>query len=225
LFSGEWKSPGLARNFGIENSKEEWVIFWDSDDIPNLLEVYLALQELAEECELLVGDFETVNSKGIVRSYRSEGNLVQLGLNPGLWRILIKRELIGKTLFTSQRMAEDQVFLEELLIKIPIVLFTNRQFYKYFIGEPTQLTRQVVALRDLRKVVQNIAEPPINLPPKIRLAIQLMHIRQLGSFWKRFPISGASLSLRMLHNFLFHGGVKNNLGYSKAFLIFFRSLI
>ena len=46
LFTVEFGSPGLSRNFGLSKAGGSWIVFWDSDDLPN---VNVVLQMLLSE--------------------------------------------------------------------------------------------------------------------------------------------------------------------------------
>jgi citrate synthase len=68
--------------------------------------------------ELIIGCFTWVSEiTGAQESSqklnrRLENALVTVGINPGIWRMIFKRTLIGDTEFPPLKMAEDQVFID-----------------------------------------------------------------------------------------------------------------
>lgn len=163
LLIGNFGSPGMARNAGMQLAKNDWLIFWDSDDIgePTLLAEKLATVD-PQSFDAVVFGFEVHSSTGGLKSWlnwpvdRTEC-LDQVSLNPGIWRFCFNRHKLGKLEFNSLKMAEDQLFINEFLYLIPKLHFENAVIYKYFQGVENQLTSNRAALRDIDRALDKLA--------------------------------------------------------------------
>ena len=136
------KSPGLARNRGIELSSAPWVAFWDSDDLGFPEAAVKCIEESTHQTQAIIGQFEVLDLKtnGIRREKKKPATLNEWALNPGIWRILFRREFIGERRFCSSRMGEDQLFLSELGILESEIKFVDDIIYRYSVGHENQLT-------------------------------------------------------------------------------------
>jgi len=139
LIEGEYGSPGAARNAGLGESLAPWTVFWDSDDLPKPRTVIEAITQAEEKSELIIGNFSTQSSSG-TNSILHLRNLENIALNPGLWRIIFRSDILSETRFCLSRMGEDQLFLMDLAPDSRSIHFSNEIFYEYFIGSPFQLT-------------------------------------------------------------------------------------
>jgi glycosyltransferase involved in cell wall biosynthesis len=223
FLQGNWNSPGLARNFGLQYATKSNVVFWDSDDLPNLDEVHQALIEASEEFDMLIGNFEVSNLEQAVVKYETSNDLTLVALNPGLWRIIINRNFLGASSFNSLRMAEDQIFLCELLSKSPRISYSPRIFYRYFKGSPQQLTNDSSALADLLKVSAELKEIPLDLNQSLRNALQIMYLKLSLSLITRYPLSGTKHLLRNLRKIRVSTNYTFSKDLCKALIVFFRN--
>ena len=187
------KSPGLSRNLGIENSNTRWICFWDSDDYPNPNVIYEEIQNIGPEVNVIVGKFETINLENPTQkkeiSKESSTKDVFM-MNPGLWRFVFSRGVIGQKRFTKYRMAEDQLFLCSISLADQNIFFSDRIFYAYVRHEYEQLTKSKKDLIDLLKVqkllIQMIQMTPIQdkknqeLTNLALIRITLTGIKSLG---------------------------------------------
>jgi len=163
LIEGFFGSPGSARNAGIDASSGKWITFWDSDDAPKAETVfgYLA-HEVDEESQMVIGSFQTIDlTNGDVKSQILSDSInaetiLEIGMNPGLWRIVIKRTLIGDSRFPATKMAEDQIFLADIFAKIGFFETTQRIFYTYHKGFLNQLTSRKEAIDELPKSLESL---------------------------------------------------------------------
>ena len=166
LAQGRFGSPGEARNAGVGLSTAEWIAFWDSDDIPNWKIVIKSIQHVASEVEVVVGGFETrqdSDSHLIRRELPVPGNTAEnlnsLAFNPGLWRMVFRRQLINTVSFSKFRMGEDHLYVLQLSLPNRNIHFSSDVFYQYFLGDPGHLTRSQDAIQDLAGVIlSNILE-------------------------------------------------------------------
>ena len=152
------KSPGLARNAGLEKIKKGWVSFWDADDVPKVSEFYeMVLNADRLALSVCAGSFEVLDSQGVTTrdfllSEEKENALTEIGMNPGLWRFSFRREIIKDSRFTKHRMAEDQLFLSEIDFTIDDFFISRSFVYRYLINQPGQLTSNTDAIVDLLNV-------------------------------------------------------------------------
>jgi len=122
-------NPGETRNLGLQVATGDWIVFWDCDDLPNVTATVKYLENSTRISDLIIGEFTWVSElSGEQRGSENLANhkinaLIAVALNPGIWRMIFKRSLIGNTLFSPSRMAEDQVFIASILSKNPKIDF------------------------------------------------------------------------------------------------------
>lgn len=145
-------SPGHARNHGLPLVKTEWVIFWDSDDFPLVDNTLKAIAEAEDQIDAICCQYiEKSNLKSLPVS--KTFNKKQLVLNPGIWRVLLKRELLENGSFADFLMGEDQVFLFEIGLYSARIKFSNLCTYTYFVGDQNQATQKVKSINDLLRAI------------------------------------------------------------------------
>ena len=165
------KSPGLARNLGIENSESNWLCFWDSDHFPNPNAIYQEIQELKSDVNVIIGNFETLNlenpggERGSSNDCSTEDIFI---MRPGIWRFIFWRNVIEKVRFTKFKMAEDQLFLCSIDLADQTIKFSHRTFYTYVKHRNLQLTKSPEALLDLLFVQKSMIELAANQDIKNR---------------------------------------------------------
>lgn len=160
-----FKSPGLARNAGLEITATKWIAFWDSDDLVFPEVVIQALRENQNETDVICCQYSEIILKRVKRAKETE-NRNQLIKNPGIWRLIILRDLVGKVRFREFLMAEDQVFLWEALVFDSKIRFSRRATYAYSKGDPNQATASKLKISHLIKVIEFIKQNQI--PKNIR---------------------------------------------------------
>jgi len=143
-------SPGLSRNLGLREARGEWIAFWDSDDLPQVKEVMQSIIE-NPKCEVIIGRYKVYNIVSGAETLLPVSKLSFWGIgeNPGIWRMLFRKDILEGMSFSSIRMAEDQVFISQLNLQYRNTAFTSRFLYIYFTGRPTQLTNSTINIRDL----------------------------------------------------------------------------
>jgi glycosyltransferase involved in cell wall biosynthesis len=149
--SGTFGSPGAARNAGLEQVESKFVCFWDSDDLPHPQSIVPQLEIYSEVCDILVGQYvQSLNHPEDMQQIKSKDcSINDVAINPGLWRMIFRRDFISSVKFQKMRMGEDQLFLAEVMMLKPRMFFTHTVFYKYFVGHPGQLTQNPVAISEL----------------------------------------------------------------------------
>ena len=118
LLEGDFGSPGESRNAGIEQAKGNWITFWDFDDLPNLDSFSGFMKKLdLSDSQVGVGSYEVVNLQGAKvisrKVFPSEvvgESLSFTFLNPGLWRWIFRRDVIGQTRFSSHYYDDNYFF-------------------------------------------------------------------------------------------------------------------
>ena len=154
LVSGQFGSPGMARNEGFQYVKGKWVAFWDSDDEPNHVE-FKKMVEVADSknCKIAIGGFsKTDNRTGFKESMsfpRFDCNGSNIASEPGIWRWAFLANEIMTRRFTDLRMGEDQVFLSQMDFSEREVYLHKHSVYSYSLNRSGQLTSDRTALSDL----------------------------------------------------------------------------
>jgi glycosyltransferase involved in cell wall biosynthesis len=159
FLSGTYGSPGAARNAGLDRADSKFVCFWDSDDLPLPQSIVSDLGTHSEDCDVLVGQYvRCSNHRGDLKPIKSNDSSFQdVAMNPGLWRMVFRRDFISTVRFQKMRMGEDQLFLAEVMSRKPRLSFTNSIFYNYFVGHPGQLTQRQDAIAELLDAFREIS--------------------------------------------------------------------
>ena len=161
IFCSTANNPGGARNLGLLNAKSEWTVFWDCDDRPEIdsLLDFIKLSDL-NEFDVCIGSYRIVerrNSRNANTSKRViTTDLLGLVRDLGLWRIMFRTNFIRGLLFCEYRMAEDQIYIFEVLNKNPKLLFTSCPFYIYGKNNLGSLTTSSEAFEDMPKALNKI---------------------------------------------------------------------
>lgn len=137
-----FNGPGPARNAGLQEAKNPWIIFCDSDDILWVDNVYEELRAIQPQDNFVIGNF-SVKSNSYEKISRS-ANLMEVALNPGIWRIAIRRSKALMSVFPSLLLAEDQVYLVRSGLFNSKPRFSNRTFYTYHVSVNGQLSSRTL---------------------------------------------------------------------------------
>lgn len=124
----DYKSPGLARNAGLEISKGEYILFMDSDDWWLHEYVFGQIDEklrAEEEPDMLC--FSFIFKDWMYASPKSNhGNYF-----PAVWNKCWKRDFIKPIRFNNQQMGEDFDFLCKAIRKEPRIVDWDMPMYYY----------------------------------------------------------------------------------------------
>lgn len=138
IFSeGIFGSAASARNSVLGHCRGTWLAFWDSDDLPKPGRI---LPWLQSDADVVIGSYVEKNFSGESTFRENVSSIANLSFQPGIWRILFKRESVADIRFPEVKMGEDQDYLAQIPWKDIRVSFTNEIFYDYFTGNPFQTT-------------------------------------------------------------------------------------
>lgn len=190
FISGDFKSPGMARNEGLKYRTGEWICFWDSDDKPDLIS-FANMVPMDPDIDVVVGSFLVVNETISVSKYNSVhpiedlSGILSLMLNPGIWRFCFSANAIHGLKFQDFLMAEDQVFLTELLLRGPRIKTVESVVYSYRVGHLGRLTSNPGALQQLTDSMGYLRNlEGVRDHPQKRL-INLVLVKQFVTYLKR----------------------------------------
>jgi hypothetical protein len=126
--SGNFGSPGKARNAALGNLDAKYLCFWDIDDSPVSSE-FLNLIILMEEsnADVGIGNWSYLDSPD-----KLEGiSPLDVAHKPGIWRFIFKQECVSQCRFIESLWGEDQLYLHEVFLINPKVVTSDRLIYKY----------------------------------------------------------------------------------------------
>jgi glycosyltransferase involved in cell wall biosynthesis len=154
---GEFNSPGLARNKGLELASGDWIIFWDSDDFAYPTKVLDVLDSKRED--VVVANFKSVNRSNSVRRAEVESQVEpkQIAINPGLWRFIFPSKIANSCRFRELKLGEDIIFLIECGAFDIGHVFVQDIIYEYRIT-PVQSTKNMDIELHLQKFIQELAK-------------------------------------------------------------------
>jgi glycosyltransferase involved in cell wall biosynthesis len=192
VVQGDFNSPGLAKNYGMEYTKANWVAFWDSDDIGNPIALTEAVSKVNSRTKILIGGYRThlISNDQVSKIFMPSRKLDKLMVNPGCWRFVFRKEVIGETKFPKMKMGEDQVFLAKLRIDESQVTFIDDCFYTYFIGNMNQLTNNASSVAEVLEATKETGEF-IQNSYEVKKYIYVINARLILSALKNGQISFA----------------------------------
>ena len=153
-------NPGAARNLGLDFYSRSWVTFWDSDDLPNPIPYLSHTKSVGTSPTIIVGAY--VENKLKISKYskhlfgeNEKHNLEIFSFNPGIWRIIFTKDVVGFSRFSSNSMGEDQEFICKILSKNPKIHFSSEIFYEHCTGSSSSLTGSRLHMPDLSRSIES----------------------------------------------------------------------
>lgn len=187
VIQGASGNPGGSRNLGLSRATNNWVTFWDCDDAPDATQVAeMTSNPGATECDVLIGSYEVQNLLNLeIETHKIETNRwkIDVGLDPGIWRFVFRKDFVANLSFPDLKMGEDQVFLQRVFSRNPHVCVSQLTVYRYKINVPNQLTGEKSNIKSLIEANQLALQEYRVLSTKSRI-IDAMLIRQLLTLGK-----------------------------------------
>jgi glycosyltransferase involved in cell wall biosynthesis len=200
IIKSEGRNPGTSRNQGVLISEGEWIVFCDSDDLPNFNNIASEVINCSSDIDVVIGTFETQRlsqKNNGLSSINQNLNLFwySIALNPGLWRWVVRRDFANNVKFPELSMGEDQCYIAKLLQNDPKVFFSQKVFYRYRVGSRDSLISSKLKIGELIKILR-IELSLENFPKRYNDVKNFMVIRQIltvlkhGNILHRFQAAG-----------------------------------
>lgn len=208
------RSPGGARNIGLKYATGDNVIFWDSDDQPEIHKLFMMDNILrSTKCDFVVGGYTQIEENLNRKYHEPQIHSLKMLTNPGIWRVLFKRNSIKKLKFINSKIGEDQIFMGDVLDLELTGFAFNEKVYTY--------RKNYKSLTSSANLISNFETTFEELEIKIRQGSktqELIFFNLLLSYLKRTNIRYLKKSVKALklalHNF------KPN-SFSRIFMILF----
>lgn len=181
LFSGQFGSPGKARNRALQECEGKYLCFWDVDDKPEAREVLEFTKELeSQSVDVGIGSWTFTESP----NKKIGTSPISLANSPGIWRIVFKLELVKNMRFTDLQWGEDQLFLIEALSKNPKIVTTSEVIYRYDKNSINSQTSKMQFAYDLPEATKLALAHVNKAQGVIRASLTLMLCKQLITVFK-----------------------------------------
>ena len=182
------KSPGLARNAGLEKIQTRWFSFADADDFVNVPGLISLLENLEfSGCDLGIGAYSSIDLKcGSERiqtppTQNNKALALHLAQTMGLWRFIFLSERYKDLRFTSHRMGEDFVFANQALNIAHRIETSSQVVYRYFYGGKLNLTSNKFVMSDMLGIIEIIKK--------------LDSQSEIGKVFRKFALQKLSISV------------------------------
>jgi hypothetical protein len=155
---GNFGSPGLARNAGLNLANGKWISFNDIDDLTNITGLLGVVRETEEsDAYIGCGIYRTLDfgSHTLLEECQwSNKPFADLIRRPGLWRMVFRADVIADKRFSNLSMGEDQLFLVSIGFPLHPIHFSNQHVYDYMKNVPGQLTSLKSKKQELTKAIR-----------------------------------------------------------------------
>ena len=209
LIQANYGNPGQTRQLGMASVTTEWVCFWDSDDKPEVENILSEIGQLPRTINICIGGFTVSNDvKRTEKRFKFDvskprENQRSLARNPGLWRFLFRSDYVRNFEFTNLLMAEDQLYIAEILKNGESIEYAETNFYFYNSVSAGSLTKNNLARLDLFRAAE-LFEQIIHKAKVENLAIlRRMYLNILISSIKYLPMKMRVTSIYKLFLFAF----------------------
>jgi hypothetical protein len=186
LIEKKLNSPGLARNLGLATVNYEWISFVDSDDLVDVTELLNMISKSPLDAEIVIGNYRVSSSKGTKSMKNSEfiDPKMNVAMNPGIWRMIFRQEVIGLTRFSKYKMGEDQLFLLDIDFFRRKLFFSNLFPYTYFQNMEGQLTSDRKSVKDISNVIKETIQIFNKSDESIQSYVGMITLRQMMTEFK-----------------------------------------
>ena len=205
LIEEKLQSPGLARNIGLNEQNYEWVSFIDSDDFVDVTALINMIDEAPLGTEVVIGNYLISSAKGtqIIETSKAKNPKLNVALNPGVWRMVFRREVIGLTRFTKYKMGEDQLFLLDLNFFKRKLYFSEQLAYTYFRNIDGQLTSDRQSIKDISNVIKYTIIAFNNADDSTKNYVGMLLLKQIISETKYYFIKNPFIAIcKLLSNLI-----------------------
>jgi hypothetical protein len=111
-------------------------------------------------------------------NYTKVASFKSVAMNPGVWRMIFRSEIINDFRFTNLLSGEDQVFLSQINFAERNCKYNQKVFYEYSTRQVSQLTNSFQSLKDLPHASGLILKNVIRGSRKSQIFDLIMIIRQ-----------------------------------------------
>jgi hypothetical protein len=186
LIEKKLNSPGLARNLGLATVNYEWISFVDSDDLVDVSGLLNMISKSPLDAEIIIGNYKVSSSKSTKSMKTSESidPKMNVAMNPGIWRMVFRQEVIGRTRFSKYKMGEDQLFLLDIDFFRRNLFFSNLFPYTYFQNVEGQLTSDRKSVKDISKVIKETIQKFNKSDKSIQSYVGMITLRQMITEFK-----------------------------------------
>lgn len=215
VFNSRGKGPGVCRNQGLENSKGEYVLFVDSDDLVSS-ELFSSLYEVTQKLpnkEVIVFGyrlFETTSNKTLFKcdlDLFSKTNILMGRAGLAVWNKCYKRHFLVENgiCFREEVQVEDIDFVFRAALKVKSIFYLKGAFYhwrKREDSESRKLTEPYI--KDYFKTLEIVRKLSVDLDPK---AVERFFLVSYDNLLNKVNIKNSAeeihfLKKRFCHTFL-----------------------
>jgi glycosyltransferase involved in cell wall biosynthesis len=155
----ESAGPGSARESGRKYCETEFIAFWDCDDLPYCDEILKNIAGMDDSIDVLIGDYSKFDMVSLqTTNLKNKRNYYSVLHTPGIWRMVFRMQSISSLHFPDLRMAEDHVFLGEIISSPLKIDFAEAIFYRYSVGRKFQLSLDPSALSEIPLALNQVKE-------------------------------------------------------------------